>query len=100
MSGDELTECAGCHKTTPTIHGRCPNCLHPKTAAGIAPARRYRPSLLDFDVDELWAAVSWGWLPIPIGIALVLVGLLLDAPALLVIGGALVALRFITAVLP
>jgi hypothetical protein len=55
--------------------------------------------LLDLDVDELWDAFSWRWLPIPIGIVFVLFGLLLDAPALLVIGGALVVLRFITAVL-
>src|ERR1700737_1664497 len=55
--------------------------LESKTPAGIVRARRYRPSLLGLEVEDLWDAITW--LPIPIGAVVLLCGLLVDAPALL-----------------
>jgi hypothetical protein len=97
MPGDQLTECVGCHKATPTINGRCPNCWAPKTRAGVVPSNRHYASVFTFDVEDPFL---WTWLPVPIGLILLVLGLVLDAPVLLVIGGGMVALRFAGAVLP
>lgn len=40
------------------------------------------------------------WLPMPIGVILLLLGLAMDSPRSLVIGGGLVALRFAWTLLP
>jgi hypothetical protein len=56
--------------------------------------------LLDLDLEDLWDPFLWTWLPVPIGVILLLLGLVVDTPALLVIGGVMIVLRFVGALLP
>jgi hypothetical protein len=61
--GDETSVCPGCSKLTPTIHGRCPNCLYAKNPSAVPARRPYKPPLLDVDDFDLfefvWNVVTW-----------------------------------------
>jgi hypothetical protein len=100
MTGDELTECAGCHKVTPTIQGRCPNCWYEKNARVIPRARRYRPDWWDLDSFDLWDPFLWSWIPVPLGVVLVLLGVVAGSPVLLILGGCMLVLRLTGIFLP
>jgi hypothetical protein len=87
----ELTECPACRRVTVTIAGRCPHCWSPKAPAAAPPARRWSgPSAWDDDdaLDGLLGLLSWA----P-GLALLVLGLLLDSPPLLVIAVGVLGLR-------
>jgi hypothetical protein len=47
--------CEGCHRITPTVHGKCPNCWFEKEPSAIPATRRYKAFLWDdfFDPEHL-----------------------------------------------
>jgi hypothetical protein len=97
MSTDELTECAGCHRLTPTVSGRCPQCWHPKTQLGLPAARTRRSSVFDFDPFDLW---SLSWIPVPLGLLVSAAGMLADSSVLIVVGLAVIFARLLGALIP
>jgi hypothetical protein len=90
---EELTECPGCHRATPTIGGLCPECWYPKRPAAVPKRGRYRAALFDIDDFDLFDPWLWTWLPVPIGLVLLVLGLVIDAPVILLVGAGLTALR-------
>ncbi len=100
VDGDQLTDCRGCGEATPTINGKCPNCWHAKTNLRRVSTRRYNPNLLDRLFDDPSDSFLLSWLPVPTGVILLIVGIAIDAPALLALGGVLVALRLAVTLLP
>jgi hypothetical protein len=92
VADEELSNCPGCGRYTPTIMGKCPSCWYMKNPGAVQRPRRYKPRPWDDD-DLLWslsALLSW----VPVAVLLTL-GLLLDSSTLLVIGAGLGALRWL-----
>ena len=92
MTPDELTMCEGCHQLTKTVVGKCPNCWYQKQPSMVKTKRRHRPSAWNLDEFDLldfgWFLVSWST-----GLAVLVVGLLIDAPVLIFVGAVLLAIR-------
>jgi hypothetical protein len=69
-----------------------PQLLVSEDFLGEPQPRRYRPSVRDLDWDDLSDPFMWRWVPVPFGIALLVVALVVDSAVLLATGGAGVAL--------
>jgi len=100
MTTDELSTCEGCHQLTRTVFGKCANCWYVKQPSAVLPEREYKSSMWswDGDVDLVnFGLFLFSW---SAGLVVLVLGLLLDIPALIFIGGGLVALRLLgTAIL-
>jgi hypothetical protein len=92
--GDETSMCPGCHKSTPTVLGKCPNCWYVKQSSAAPARRRYKPLWFDWDENDVFDFV-WFWVWWSPGAVALVLGLLLDVPALIVVGGSLLALRLL-----
>ncbi len=87
---EQRTECDGCGRITPTIHGRCPACWHVKEAALAASPAVKAPRNLSIRVGDQLLELLW-FVP---GLALLLVavlagddGVLLVIALVLLLGG-------------
>jgi hypothetical protein len=87
----EATRCEKCGEETRTVFGTCPNCGGVKDPSVLPVEESYRPPLFDWDEDDVF---SWLWwvLPLPAGVALLIIGLIIDSAGLLVGGGLLAVL--------
>ena len=93
MVPDDLTMCEGCKRLTRTIYGKCGNCWYVKQPAEVPPEREYRPSMwagVDDLADSVWLVASWSS-----GLVVLILGLLVDVPALIFVGAGLLALRLL-----
>ena len=82
--------CEGCGRETTTVHGKCANCWYVKNPSGVPARRRYQAPL--WDGSDLTAFV-WGWVSWAPGLVALVLGLVFDMPALIVVGGGLLAVR-------
>jgi hypothetical protein len=84
--------CDGCGRETTTVHGKCANCWYVKHPSGVPARRKYQAPLWDgSDLTEF----VWGWASWAPGLAALVLGLVLDIPALIVVGGCLLAVRLL-----
>ena len=96
---DQRSECNGCHRLTPTIGGRCPECWYAKSPSMTRAPRRHRRFPVAEPLDLL-DPFLWSWLPVPLGVVMVVVGLVLASPPLIGVGAVLCLLRIGGAFVP
>ncbi len=78
---ENRTQCDGCGRLTPTIHGRCPACWHVKEAALAASPAVKAPRSLSIQVGGQLLELLW-FVP---GVTLLLIALIAGGDAVLAI---------------
>jgi hypothetical protein len=77
----ETSQCDGCGRMTPTIHGRCPACWHIKEAAFAASPAERPPRGFGIRVSDQLLELLW-FLP---GLALLLIALIAGGDGVLLV---------------